>query len=565
MSTLDFNHIDKIKLLNFFQKLLGIDSMRSMIRNTVLKEEEILDKFINMPEINDLISDKKLADFIDELNEDEYRNLFTQLENNLFLKDLKWLANDKSSFRNKILLSKVFFQNVKDNLIKPDNKNSKSKFEKLKSEKIYTSDLRFFELLSYQTTIKETALSVLRDKILLPRMLIHMPTGTGKTKTSMHILVQHYLFDLKKKGVIVWLAHTNELLNQAINTFKNVWHHLGDKPIDLRNNDTELILSESQIIFLSYQKLISLSKKKNLEFKELSDNTVMIFCDEAHKCLAKETNIAIENLMRLNDISKNKVLIGLTATPGRKINELDDDEENEALSNMFERRILTINLNAVKQMTYQNEYTTLDDKYDKDSNIIKYFQENKILSHIDRIAIHNKDFIDSKEIDDKDYITISSELLKTLSIDNNRNELIINKLIDLDIQKTPTIVFSCSVQHGIILELILKLNGIKAEGVYGKDDIAQRSQKIEKFNSGEYNILINYDVLSTGFDSPRIECVFITRPTRSIIQYSQMLGRGLRGEMMGGNQKCLLIDLIDNNELFNPETMAFNYFEEYWK
>jgi superfamily II DNA or RNA helicase len=554
-----------VKLFNFFLRILGIESIDSFVKDSNLKTEEIIKKFIDMPEIKDLISDKKLADFINELSDDEFKNLFRRLENNRYLRDMKWMINDKSSFRNKIISNKTFFENVKDNLIKNDDKNLKATFEKLKSEKVISSNLRFFELLSYQATIKEMALSVLRDEILLPRMLIHMPTGTGKTKTSMHLLVQHYLFDLKKKGVVVWLAHTNELLNQAINTFKNVWYHLGDNSIDLRNNDTEFILSESQIIFLSYQKLISLSKNQDVKFKELSNNAVMIFCDEAHKCLAKETNIAIENLMRLKDVTRNKALIGLTATPGRKINELDDDDENEALSNMFERRILTINLDAVNRMIYHNEYTSLDGKYDKDSNIIKYFQENKILSNINRIAIHNKNFIDSKEIEEKDYIAISNKLLSSLSKNNTRNELIINKLIDLDSQNTPTIVFSCSVQHGIILELILKLNGIQAEGVYGKDDIPSRNQKIEKFNSGGYNILINYDVLSTGFDSPRIECVFITRPTRSIIQYSQMLGRGLRGEMMGGNQTCLLIDLIDNNNLFNPETMAFNYFEEYWK
>lgn len=565
MSILDSKYINKIKLYNFFERILGIDSIEFIVDNSDLNIEEIINRFNNMQEIKDLISNEMLADLIDELNDDEFKTFFSRLEENLFLRDMKWLINDKFSFKNKILSNKIFFQNVKDGLFKIDKTNIKSTFERLKSEEVVTSNLRFFELLSYQITIKEMALSVLRDKILLPRMLIHMPTGTGKTKTSMHLLAQHYLFDLKKKGVILWLAHTNELLNQAINTFKNVWYHLGDGTIDLRNNDTDLILSKSQIIFLSYQKLISLSKNNESKFQELSDNAVMVFCDEAHKCLARETNTAIEKLMRLKDTSKNKALVGLTATPGRKINELDDDDENEALSNMFERRILTINLDAVNQMTYHNEYTTLDDKYDKDSNIIKYFQENKILSNINRIAIHNKDFIDSKEIEDKDYITVSNKLLKTLSRDKNRNELIINKLIELDSQNIPTIVFSCSVQHGIILELILKINGLKAEGVYGKDDLFSRNQKIDNFNSGEYNILINYDVLSTGFDSPRIKCVFITRPTRSIIQYSQMLGRGLRGEMMGGNQTCLLIDLIDNNELFNPETMAFNYFEEYWK
>lgn len=565
MLILDPDYIKSTKILGFFENVLDLESLGLLVNDSQINIKKVIQEFNGIQEFLDLISNKKLVDFIKELDDDEFRGLFRRLEENPFFFEVRWMRNDKHSFQERVLSDNNFFYKIIDSFVDKEKKISRDVRERAKSEKIISSELRFFELLSYQTTIKEMALSVLKDEIILPRMLIHMPTGTGKTKTSMHLLVQHYLFDLKKKGVVIWLAHTNELLNQAINTFRNVWYHLGDNVIDLRNNDTDIILSESQIIFLSYQKLISLSKIHESKFNELSDNAVLIFCDEAHKCLAKETNIAIENLMRLKDISKNKSLVGLTATPGRKINELDDDDENEALSNMFERRILTINLDAINKMTYHNEYTTLDGKYDKDSNIIKYFQENKILSNITRIALHNKSFIDSKDIDEKDYLTVSNKLLKALSKDNKRNELIINKLIELDNKNTPTIVFSCSVQHGILLEMILKLNGIKVEGVYGKDDLRLRNRKVNEFNSGEFNLLINYDVLSTGFDSPRIECVFITRPTRSIIQYSQMLGRGLRGEMMGGNQTCLLIDLVDNNELFNPETMAFNYFEEYWK
>lgn len=78
------------------------------------------------------------------------------------------------------------------------------------------------------------------------------------------------------------------------------------------------------------------------------------------------------------------------------------------------------------------------------------------------------------------------------------------------------------------------------------------------------NILINYEVLTTGFDATNIKCVFITRPTKSIILYSQMLGRGLRGKLMGGNENCLLIDIKDNLEEYSSESMAFKYFNNYW-
>ena len=43
-----------------------------------------------------------------------------------------------------------------------------------------------------------------------------------------------------------------------------------------------------------------------------------------------------------------------------------------------------------------------------------------------------------------------------------------------------------------------------------------------------------------------------------------MLGRGLRGPMMGGNEECLLIDVDDNLQSFDNET-AFSHFNDYWR
>ena len=96
--------------------------------------------------------------------------------------------------------------------------------------------------------------------------------------------------------------------------------------------------------------------------------------------------------------------------------------------------------------------------------------------------------------------------------------------------------------------------------------MVDRKNAIESFKNrnSDVNIIINYEVLTTGFDSKNIRCVFITRPTKSVVLYSQMLGRGLRGPMMGGNERCTLVDIDDNLEAFDNET-AFSHFDDYWK
>ena len=81
------------------------------------------------------------------------------------------------------------------------------------SQELIFSGKKFFELYDYQYMIKQQAMNDLEnpDKDLY-KILIHMPTGTGKTKTTMHIISHYVNFVRGGKGLVVWIAHTNELL-----------------------------------------------------------------------------------------------------------------------------------------------------------------------------------------------------------------------------------------------------------------------------------------------------------------------------------------------------------------
>ena len=67
-----------------------------------------------------------------------------------------------------------------------------------------------------------------------------------------------------------------------------------------------------------------------------------------------------------------------------------------------------------------------------------------------------------------------------------------------------------------MLAAMLNLEGIPNSLVLGEMDAMDRKRAINIFknrNSG-VDIIINYEVLTTGFDSKNIKCVFITRPTK---------------------------------------------------
>lgn len=263
-----------------------------------------------------------------------------------------------------------------------------------------------------------------------------------------------------------------------------------------------------------------------------------------------------------NQVEKDRSMIGLTATPGRS-----NDLQTIALSRMFDKYPIKINTDILNRINLnQNDYANLED----DGDIIGYLQEREILSKLETKQLEyekpsNEDIQEllkqMRQINKED--DFSDKFLEKLGENKFRNKAILEELKELNEKGVPTIVFACSVEHGKRLSAILSMNGIENVAVYGSTPLAERKRNIERFKKNDVGILINYDVLTTGFDSKNIRCVFITRPTSSISLYSQMIGRGLRGPKMGGNKTCLLIDVKDNLEQYD-EKMAFKYFNRYW-
>lgn len=82
-----------------------------------------------------------------------------------------------------------------------------------------------------------------------------------------------------------------------------------------------------------------------------------------------------------------------------------------------------------------------------------------------------------------------------------------------------------------------------SEVVTAKTPAKQREQIVEKFKLGDIKILFNVSCLTTGFDSPRTDCLICLRPTKSIGLYQQFIGRGVRVSPETGKTHCTVIDL----------------------
>jgi superfamily II DNA or RNA helicase len=84
--------------------------------------------------------------------------------------------------------------------------------------------------------------------------------------------------------------------------------------------------------------------------------------------------------------------------------------------------------------------------------------------------------------------------------------------------------------------------GMPARHLDSGTPIAERRSIISAFRNGQLKFLINYDILTTGFDAPNTDAVAILRTTDDCDQplITQMVGRGLRGPRFGGTEECIV-------------------------
>ena len=403
---------------------------------------------------------------------------------------------------------------------------------------------RFFPLHDYQVNLKDRILDELATNTR--RMLIQMPTGSGKTRTVIEAL-QEYIqknntFEEQKS--IIWVAHTEELCEQAIDTFKDVWQNLADFPTHIvrcwGNYNPTSFDTMGGFIVCTFQKLYSLMKNEADIYDRLKTVLQILVVDEAHKVIAPSYSEAISDLCSADCSS----LIGITATPGRGT---EKTEENRALADFFDKNLISPSFAG---------------------NPISELRDNKVLAHVNRRVINTNVEVPI-DVDDLDKIKSDFELTKSiirnLSLNVKRNKIIIKVIRDELEKKNPCLVFSCSVDHSRLLSAALSYYGYNSSYIDCKMRKGSRKRVVEGFRSGKYDVLFNYGVLSTGFDAPRIRTIIITRPTTSIILHSQMVGRGLRGPLMGGGEYCNLIDIKDNFLNFGGVEDVYSFFDDYWE
>ncbi|MGB9977611.1 DEAD/DEAH box helicase family protein [Thermovenabulum sp.] len=321
----------------------------------------------------------------------------------------------------------------------------------------------------------------------LKKALIVAATGIGKTLIS--------VFDSIEYNRILFIAHREEILNQALLSFKTFRpkSSIGFFNGDIKETEKDIILASVQ----------TLGKEEYLNSSYFApDFFEYMIIDEFHHAVAKSYRNIINYF-------KPKFLLGLTATPER----LDNRD-------VFE----LCDYNVVYELR-------LKDAINK--GYLVPFHYYGIYDETDFSAIPE---INGKYKED--------ELEKALMI-HKRAELVLKNYMKFNKQKT--LAFCASRNHAEFMAEYFNQKGIKCCAVYSGEqgkNAAERDEAIRKLKNGEIKIIFTVDMFNEGVDIPEIDMVMFLRPTESPTVFLQQLGRGLRKAK--NKDYLIVLDFIGN-------------------
>ncbi|MFI5685818.1 DEAD/DEAH box helicase [Streptomyces sp. NPDC051636] len=378
------------------------------------------------------------------------------------------------------------------------------------------------------------------------RVVLHLPTGVGKTRTAMNMICDH--LRSHEPTLVVWLARGNELLEQAASEFERAWGALGSRDVHVvrmwGDAATDLDGVVDGIVVLGLDKAVAAVKRDRDFLDRLALKVTLTVFDEAHQAIAPTYRRVTDALTLRRDAS----LLGLTATPGRTWADIDEDAR---LSEFFGRQKVMLDIEG-----HDNPVSALIEAGYLARPTFRTVAANSgvELSASDRHAL-------------ADAFDVPKGLLDRLATNVQWNLQVIQTVLELTKEHQRILLFAGSVEHSRLLVATLSALGVDAEQVTAESSKRHREKVIARFKgrSNRPMVLSNYGVLTTGFDAPAASAAVIARPTTSLVLYSQMVGRVIRGPKAGGTSTCEVVTVIDP-ELpgFGDVADAFTNWEDVW-
>ncbi len=317
------------------------------------------------------------------------------------------------------------------------------------------------------------------------RGLVVAATGVGKTYLA--------AFDALHFNKVLFLAHRDEILQQAYDTFRSLRpdSHLGFFTGGRKDEGADIYFSTVQ----------TLSREDNLVTFS-PDSFDYIIVDEFHHAAADSYRTVIEYF-------EPNFLLGLTATPFRM-----DNKDIFAFCND----------NVIYEIS------------------LKQAIERDLLVPFRYYAIFDPTDYDHVRMVNGRYV--AEDLERELS-HKSRADLILSNYQNL--AKKRTLAFCVSIKHAEYMAQYFSEHGIESVAVHsgvGNGWVVDRGQAIELLEKGMIKVIFAVDIFNEGVDIPAVDTVMFLRPTESYVIFLQQLGRGLRMHEM--KDYLTVIDFIGN-------------------
>lgn len=332
--------------------------------------------------------------------------------------------------------------------------------------------------------------------------LIVVPTGGGKT--AIIAALCQYCVGWNRRVIV--LAHVKELLEQTYKTLKVLDETLDVglycAGLDKRDTDNKIICASIQSVY---------------NRAEIFGRRNMVIIDEAHLIPKNKTGMYRQLIQTIRQEHPAAALVGLTATPYRLDCGLVYGEGELFAKKNYEIDVLKlIEDKYLSPLISRNGSKTIDE---------------------DKLTIVNGEF----DIETQGEQFSNDELI----------DAVIDDILSKASDRKKILVFCPNVGtcHKFSESFELK-TGIPSAVITGDTDKQERKDYIEQFRDGDLKILVNCQVLTTGFDAPNIDCICLLRATTSPGLYCQMVGRGLR--KAEGKEDCLILDYGKNIERHGP-------------
>lgn len=308
-------------------------------------------------------------------------------------------------------------------------------------------------------------------------VILVAPTGGGKTTIAARIIESAQ----SKGSKVLFLAHRKELIEQA------------SKRLDECGIDHGIIKAGNERVNDLPVQVASVATLVRRLDKLPVFNFVII--DECHRTAAK-------SYMRILSQLPGAVIIGLTATPYRT--------DGAGLGGVYQEIVECSSVQELTDLGFLVPSTVfstpMQPNLKKINTVAGDYNQNQLQSRVDKPELVGDVY--------ENWIEHAKD--------------------------RTTVIFATSRPHGNHINKVFTDNSVRSEYLDGNTHESERSAILARLESGETDVVVNIGVLTEGWDCPKVSCVCIVRPTKSLGLYLQMAGRALRP--FDGKRDCIILD-----------------------